>query len=115
MDFEKKMQELQNDPAFIAKIAEAKTAEDFIAVYKAFDIELTADEAADIVAALAIEATEADDEELNVEQLDQVAGGFMIAGVVIPAVIWKTALALVATCGVVAGIKKLKKQFKQYF
>ncbi len=114
MDFEKKMQELQNDPVFTAKIAEAKTAEDFIAVYKEFDIELTADEAADIVAAVAVEAEE-DNEELNVEQLDQVAGGLVIAGVVIPAILWKTALALVATCGVVAGIKKLKKQFKQYF
>ena len=114
-DYEKKYQELQSNPQFVEKVSKAKTAEDFIAVYKEFDVELTLDEANDIVKLIAAEVEAQGDEELTMEQMDQVSGGLVIAGVVIPAILWKTALALVATCGVVAGIKKLKKEFKKYF
>ena len=114
-DYEAKLNELQNDSAFAEKLTNAKTANDIISVYKEFDIELTDEEAEEIIATMQVDADSVTEEEFTEEQLDEVSGGLAIAGVVIPAILWKTALALVATCGVVAGIKKLKKKFAEYF
>lgn len=115
IEFERKFKELQENPSFIEEVSMAKTASEFIAIYKNFGVELSEEEATNIVKALDIESEDEHDQELTMEQMDQVSGGLMIAGVVIPAVLWKTALALVAACGVIGGIKKLKKQFAQYF
>ena len=113
--YEQKFKELQDNPDFIEKISKAKIATEFIDIYKEYGIELSQEEADGIVRAIESNSALDEREELTMEEMDQVSGGFMIAGVVIPGIIWKTALALVAACGVVAGIKKLKKQFAQYF
>lgn len=111
INHEEKFKELQNNQEFIEKMSKAKTANDFIEVYKEFDVELTVEEAEGIVKAMLSDVPETTDEELTMEQMDQVSGGLVIAGIVIPAILWKTALALVAVCGAVGAIKKLKKEF----
>ena len=70
MDFEEKMQELQNDPEFISKFVECETAEAVCELFAQKGIEVTPEELNK-----AYETLNAPEGELNEDALDDVAGG----------------------------------------
>lgn len=73
MDFEKKLQELQNDSEFIAKIAQSETAEAACVLFAEKGIEVTPEELNK-----ACEMLDGAESELNEDALDDVAGGALL-------------------------------------
>lgn len=68
----KKITELLNDEGFINNLENIKSMEDFSAAFAQYGVEITVEEAENLAKNLVAIAK---DGELNVEQLDDVAGG----------------------------------------
>ena len=112
---EEKIISLQSNQSFLENIAKAADASEFKKVFSNYGVEITEEEAAEIVKNLAeVADVEVTDSELNEEELDNVNGGFasvVIFGYAVPKLLIYTFTALVAVCGASAAYKKLKKQF----
>ncbi len=117
MDFEKKVQELQANEEFMARIAAVKEAKEYIALFAEYGVEISEEEAEDMQKS--VEEAKVDSSEsveLDESDLDNVAGGFAavyIFGYAVPKILVGTMIALVAAVGATAAYKKIKQKIKQ--